>query len=157
MAGQKILDATAIPAGNHIHLQNELDGAITLLICMNGIPPTVADSAEWRQVWILATNNKYKPPSANTLVDTLIPSEAACVNQKVLAMLHSEDVDYVTIGFDGSATSGHNSFTSVHVTTSDCHALFLGGEHTTDVWHTGKNYAETLEKVSTLPLTLGYF
>lgn len=152
--GQSMLNGIVVQAGNRINLQNQLDGVITVLVCTGGIPPRVADSEEWKHAWILASNNKYKPPSSNTLSDTLIPSEAARINQKVITLLHSKDVDYATMGFDGGATSGHDSFTSVHATTSDRRALFLGGESMADIRHTGENYAEILRKVTILDIQL---
>ena len=150
--GQGTLNGIVIQAGNHINLQNQLDGAITVLVCTGDILLHIADSEEWKHAWILASNNKYKPPSSNTLSDTLIPSEAAHINQKVITLLHSKDVNYATMGFNGSTTSGHDSFTSIHTTTSDCHALFLGGKNMVDICHTGENYAKILRKVTTLDI-----
>jgi len=74
----------------------ELDAAILPLICTGETPPTIADSAEWKRAWILASNNKYRPPSSDVLADDLIPSEAARVRKLMMDLLTSENVDYVT-------------------------------------------------------------
>lgn len=145
---QKSLDGLVVPAGNRAALQSKLDAAILILVCTAGIPPTIADSSEWKTAWLLATNNKYRPPSANTLANSLIPSEAAQVQKLMMETLHSEAVDYVTVGFDGGATVGRASFTTVHATTSNREAFFLSAKDTTGVEHTGMKYAETLEHVS---------
>ena len=81
-------------------------------------------------------------------MDSLIPSEAAHINQQVLEVLTSDSIDYATIGFDGGATAGRDSFTTVHATTSDRRAFFLDGKSTTNVRHTGECYAEIIKAVS---------
>lgn len=149
---QTKLDGLVVPAGSRAELQTKLDAAILLLICTGGLPPTIANSAEWKRAWLLASNNKYRPPSSDVLVDDLIPSEAARVRKLMMDLLTSENIDYVMIGFDGGATVGRDSFTTVHATTSERHAFFLDGECTTGVQHTGLQYADTLEPVSAAEL-----
>ena len=149
---QTKLDSLVVPAGSRAELQTKLDAAILLLICTGGLPPTIADSAEWKRAWLLASNNKYRPPSSDVLADDLIPSEAARVRKLMMDLLTSKNIEYVTIGFDGGATAGRDSFTTIHATTSDRHAFFLDGECTTGVQHTGLQYADTLEPVSVAEL-----
>ena len=132
----------------HAAQHTQLDAAILLLICTGGIPPTVVDSQEWWCVLIIATNSKYRPPSSDTLVDSLIPSEAAHINEQVLKVLTSDSINYATIGFDGGATAGWDSFTTVHATTSDRCAFFLDGKSTTNIKHTGECYAGIIKTVS---------
>jgi len=98
--------------------------------------------------WLIASNHKYRPPSSDTLADRLIPSEAARIRQEMLKVLQSPNVEYVTIGFDGGATMGRDSFTTIHATTADRRAFFLDGECTTGIEHTRKEYADALEPVS---------
>ena len=145
---QTTLGSVVVPAGARAAQQTQLDAAILLLVCTAGIPPTVADSPEWKRAWVLATNNKYRPPSSDTLTDSLIPSEAARINQETLKLLTSKSVDFATIGFDGGATAGRDSFVTVHATTSDRRAFFLDGKPTTNVKHTGECYADIIRVVS---------
>lgn len=86
--------------------------------------------------------------SSDTLVDSLIPSEAACINEQVLKVLTSDSIDYAMIGFDGGATGGWDSFTTVHATMSNCRAFFLDGKSTTNIKHTGECYAGIIKTVS---------
>ena len=145
---QTTLGSVVVPAGARAAQQIQLDTAILLLVCTAGIPLTVADSPEWKRAWVLATNNKYRPPSSGTLTDSLIPSEAARINQETLKLLMSRSVDFATIGFDGGATAGRDSFVTVHATTSDRRAFFLDGKPTTNVKHTGECYADIIRVVS---------
>lgn len=147
-ANQTKLDCVAVPTDARVELQNRLDAAILILICTSGIPPTVADSAEWKTAWLLATKHKYRPPSSNVLAEDLIPSEAARIQKQMITLLQSDSIDFATIGFDGGATVGRDSFTTVHATTSDRHAFFLDAECTTGLAHTGEHYADTLDAVS---------
>ena len=154
IAGQKTLDDVVKPVGTRVNLQNLLDAAILILICTGGIPPTIADSDEWKTAWLIASNHKYRPASSDTLADRLIPSEAARVREEMLKVLRSPEVEYVTIGFDSGATVGRDSFTTIHATTADRRTFFLDGECTTGVEHTGKQYADTLEPASIASLKL---
>ncbi|KAG9122253.1 hypothetical protein FRC07_001459 [Ceratobasidium sp. 392] len=119
--------------------------AVVRLVCATGIPPRILDSPEWRRYCDIllskSSGPRYRPPSATTLSDKLIPARAAQVTLDMRKIL-SEQYN-LTLSFDG-LTKGKQSLYTVHVITPDRHVFLYKG----DVFRGSHNaeYAETLLK-----------
>ncbi|OAX38315.1 hypothetical protein K503DRAFT_770608 [Rhizopogon vinicolor AM-OR11-026] len=84
----------------------------------SGVPPHVIDSAEFR-VFCSTLNANYKPPSATTLSDRLIPNERARIIKEMVDHLKTERDLHLTITFDGGKIRKPKSFYTIHVTVGD--------------------------------------
>ncbi|KII82917.1 hypothetical protein PLICRDRAFT_120092 [Plicaturopsis crispa FD-325 SS-3] len=125
-------------------LQARLDFAIIKLICVAGIPPSIATYQEWREVFSIA-NSSYQPVSRSTLEDSHIPGEAARVRQETYKYL---DTQYdLTISFDGGTIRRPQSVYTVHVTTADGRSFLLEGEEASGDSHTSEHIKQTVLRV----------
>ncbi|KAG8713031.1 hypothetical protein FRC09_019203 [Ceratobasidium sp. 395] len=99
------------------------------LICATGIPPRILDSPEWRSYndVLLAKipGHRYRPPSASTMSDKLIPARAAQVTLDVRRILSKQH--NLTVSFNG-LTKGNQLFYTVHIITPDCHVFFYAAD-----------------------------
>ncbi|KIK11780.1 hypothetical protein PISMIDRAFT_19235 [Pisolithus microcarpus 441] len=118
------------------------------IVCC-GIPPTVVDSAEWKEV-VAALNPHYQPPSSTTLTEKLIVNEAAKITatiNKILLGCHN-----LTITFDGGKIRRPKSTYSVHVTTATRRRTFcMELDDASQLSHTAKYILEVLERVGAYP------
>lgn len=86
-----------VTEGNKVLKENG-DHALMLFVTCTGIPPHVIDSAEFRTL-CSTLNANYKPPSATTLSDRLIPNESARISKVMVDYLKTQRD--LTITFDG--------------------------------------------------------
>ncbi|KAH7905604.1 ribonuclease H-like domain-containing protein [Hygrophoropsis aurantiaca] len=117
-------------------LQKKLDFAITKLICAASLPPTIANYAEWKEVFAIA-NSAYNPPCGSTIAETHIPGEAARVRKLSITYLKTQ-FD-LTISYDGGTTKFPQSVYTVHFTTPDGRSFLIEGEESTETSHTGEH------------------
>ena len=126
-------------------LHTRLDDAIVKLICVAGIPPRVADLPEWKEAWSIAAPS-YTPASKSKLENSHIPSQAADVCEQQLQFL--QNLDNLTISFDGGCLNSTQSNLTVHVITEDRQVYFFEGRDSTGFSHTGLYYYHVLDRVS---------
>ena len=96
-------------------LTAKLHHVIVRFICVHGIPPSVVDSVEWKEMWAVG-NMRYRPVSASTLEETHIPQEAERVHQLTLAYLKTQT--NLTISYDGGSNRRRESYYTIHIITS---------------------------------------
>jgi len=77
-----------VTEGNKV-LKESSDHALMLFVTCTGIPPHVIDSAEFRTL-CSTLNANYKPPSATTLSDRLIPNESARISKVMVDYLRTQ-------------------------------------------------------------------
>lgn len=94
------------------------------LICAAGLPPTVVDRPEYKLL-IKAANPYCEPASATTMVDSLIPNEAANVRMQQIKYLQNQY--HLSISFDGGANRRHQSVYTFHITTADRRTFLMEG------------------------------
>lgn len=128
-----------------------LDRDIMHFFVVNGIPPTVVDTPEWKQVWKTALP-LYEPESSTTIVDITIPREAGFVNSKVLEIVRKEDG--LTLSFDGGTTRGTESVYTIHIITQDRRAFLWEGYEASAQSHTAMQLYKKLKEVRHQSLTL---
>ena len=122
----------------------KLDLAIVNLICVAGIPPSVADLPEWKAAWSTA-NPSYQPASKSKLENTQIPAEAAAVAHAQQELLQSEA--NLTISFDGGSLKSTSSNLTIHVVTEARRVFFFEGKDSTGFSHTAIYYYHALKNV----------
>jgi hypothetical protein len=127
------------------NLQNAGDHALLLFITCTGIPPTIVNSCEFKNL-VSALNTDYCPPSETTLSDKLIPNEAAKIQQTTIKYLRT--CRDLTITFDGGKMRSSNGLYSVHVTTAERRSFCLTLDDASRLSHTGEYIAELLDGVS---------
>ena len=77
--------------------KQRLDFLIARFVVITGVPISILDSKEWKDLWMEAVPT-YKPPSATTMQDVLIPREAA--NVMAQSLEHFQNENDLTITFD---------------------------------------------------------
>ncbi|KAG1859014.1 hypothetical protein DFJ58DRAFT_658524, partial [Suillus subalutaceus] len=97
-------------------LKESGDYAIMKYLVCCGVPPTVVDSEEWKEL-IAVLNPNYISPSSATLTSRLIVDEAAKISMAIEQYLGASR--NLTITYDGGKIRCLKSFYSVHVTTAD--------------------------------------
>ncbi|OJA12159.1 hypothetical protein AZE42_13262 [Rhizopogon vesiculosus] len=120
------------------------DNALMLFVTCTGVPPHVIDSAEFK-VFCSTLNANYKPPSATTLSDRLIPNECARIIKEMVDHLKTERD--LTITFDGGKIRKPKSFYTVHVTTGDRRTALLELDDASMLSHTARYIGELLDSV----------
>ena len=124
-----------------------LDVAVTNFFCAGGVPICVADSDEWRELFVVAFPG-YQPASRSTIEDSHIPSEAAAIHIAQVKLLKKEK--NLTISFDGGSTQSAQSNLTIHVITEDRRVFFFECVNCTGFAHTAEYYYRCLKDVSTL-------
>ncbi|OCB87760.1 hypothetical protein A7U60_g5083 [Sanghuangporus baumii] len=127
-----------------VQLIKKINFAVLKLICTCGIPPSIVDRQEWKELLCVA-NPKYDPPSSKTFTDSLIPSEHAFVKCKQLEHLQSRE--NLTISFNGGTTAGLQSIYMVHVITPEHRAFLVEGSEASTVSHTSQHLFDVLNSV----------
>jgi len=129
-------------------MEGEREGDYHLMKCIVccGIPPTVVDSNEWKEM-LAALNPFYQPPSSTTLTERLIVNEAAKITAAVDKLLST--CRNLTITFDGGKIRRPKSTYSVHVTTATRRAFCMDLDDASQLSHTANYILEVLERVST--------
>ena len=117
------------------------------IVCC-GIPPTIINLEEWKEM-MAALNPYYHPPSSTTLTEKLIVNEAAKLTAAVGKLLST--CQNLTITFDGGKIRRPKSTYSVHVTTATHHA-----DDASQLSHTANYILEVLERVSVSKTTARY-
>lgn len=128
-----------------VQLIKNMNHAVLKVICVCGLPPTIVDYPEWKDMLRVA-NPKYNPPSSKTFVDSLIPCEYAFVKRK--QGKHLQECENLTISFDGGTTAGLQSIYTVHVITPDRRAFLVEGSEASRESHTAQHLFGVLDSVS---------
>lgn len=125
-------------------LKDRINFSILKLLCNRGLPPTVVDSEEWKNLLSTAAP-KYKHCGLKTFVDSLIPQEYALI--KTLQLEHLKACKNLTISFDGQTSASLQSVYTVHVITGDRRIFFYDGNEASDRSHTGEHIFNVLNSV----------
>ncbi|KAL5476496.1 hypothetical protein ACEPAI_3353 [Sanghuangporus weigelae] len=144
--GHNSVENLAKKAGR-AQLSKKINHAILKLICVCGIPPTIIDSKEWKDLLNVASPN-FNPTGSKTFVDSLIPREAAYI--KTEQVKHLQGCTNLTISFDGGTTASLQSIYTVHVTTPARRTFLLDGNEASDWSHTGEHIFNVLDSVMNL-------
>ncbi|KAL5490634.1 hypothetical protein ACEPAI_5468 [Sanghuangporus weigelae] len=137
------LKAVAEQCGRE-QLIKKINFAVLKVICACGIPPSIVDRKEWKDLLCIA-NPKYDPPSSKTFTDSLIPAEHAFVKSKQLE--HLQTCENLTISFDGGTTTGLQSIYTVHVITPQRRAFLVEGSQASLESHTAGHLFGVLNSV----------
>ncbi|RDB30113.1 hypothetical protein Hypma_013941 [Hypsizygus marmoreus] len=122
------------------------DNALLLFLICCAIPPVVIDSVHFKR-FIQTLNPNYPPPSSSTVVNKLVPDEAAKVNIRIIKFLWTQwDL---TITFNGGKIRKNQSFYSVHASTAGPNRLefCLDLDDTSFLSHTSGYIKELLMKL----------
>ncbi|KAL5512313.1 hypothetical protein ACEPAG_3305 [Sanghuangporus baumii] len=133
-----------VEESGRVQLIKKINFAMLKLICTCGIPPSIIDRQEWKELLCVA-NPKYDPLSSKTFTDSLIPSEHTFVKCKQLK--HLQSCEILIISFDGGSTAGLQSIYTVHVITPGRRAFLVEGSEASTVSHTGQHIFEVLNSV----------
>ncbi|KAK7687035.1 hypothetical protein QCA50_009535 [Cerrena zonata] len=128
---------------NKVQLQTDLDQLTLEFICVNGIPPRVLDSQQWKKLWGRG-NPDYKLCSSTTFSQRVV-HKAAWIKTQVIAELQRHE--NLTITFDGGTTRAMESVYTIHITTPDRVSFLFEGNQSSDVSHTGKHLNHVLKDV----------
>src|SRR6267154_618791 len=82
------------------------------IVCC-GVPPTIVDSPEWKEL-ISVLNSNYQSPSSTKLTGNLIINEAAKISEGIKEYLGK--VRHLMITFDGGKIRRPNSLYTIHIT-----------------------------------------
>lgn len=126
-------------------LKATTDFNILTFICASGIPPTVVDLSSWKEIF-MGLGVDYTPVSSTTLVDRMIPSEAALVESRQIAFL--QKCENLTISFDGNSTRNQQSAYTVHVITPMRRSFLVEVDESSEISHTGKYIRDIIKPVS---------
>ena len=126
-------------------LKDKGDYAIMRFFVCCGVPPTVADANEFKEV-MSALNPRYQPPSSSTLTSKLIPNEAAKLS--IATKNYLSTCRHLTITFDGGKTRQPHSVYTIHVTTADRRTFCMDLDDGSRLSHTAEYIFEALERVS---------
>lgn len=105
-------------------LQDNGDYAVMKFLICCGIPPSIADADEFRDM-VSMLNPAYRPPSSTTLEDKLIVNEAAKISHATRT--HLQTCRNLTIMFDGGKIHKPTSVYTIHVTTADHRTFYVYG------------------------------
>ena len=133
--------------------KEECDYHLMKCIVCCGIPPTIIDLKEWKEM-MAALNPYYHPPSSTTLTEKLIVNEAAKLTAAVGKLLST--CRNLTITFDGGKIRRPKSTYSVHVTTATRRAFCMELDDASQLSHTANYILEVLERVSVSKTTARY-
>jgi hypothetical protein len=123
----------------------KINQAVLNLICGTGIPPTIVDTNEWKDV-ISTIDNSVATYGSTSFVDTYIPGEAVRITEEEVQMLSK--VKNLTISYDGGTTKAVESIYTIHVTTPrHRQAYLIEGNEASGVSHSGPQIANELFKV----------
>jgi len=123
----------------------KINQAILDLICGTGIPPTIGDTAEWKNV-ISTIDTTITTYGSMSFVDTYIPGEAVWITEEEIQMLSK--VKNLTISYDGSTTKAVESIYTIHIITPSLwKAYLIEGNEASGVSHNGPQIANELFKV----------
>ena len=123
----------------------KINQAVLNLICGTGIPPTIVDTDEWKNV-MSTIDNSVVTYGSTSFVDTYIPGEAARITEEKIRMLSK--LKNLTISYDGGTTKAVESIYTIHVTTPRRRQAYLiEGNEASGVSHSGPQIAEELFKV----------
>ena len=142
---QETLADIVIPAGK-IKLQDQVNLAIVELIAVSGVPASVLDSSQWKNFMEVATRSKCNSPSSTTLMEKLIPAEAALVRKNQTDFLRTHV--NLTLTFDGGSTRKPSSVYTLHITTMERETFFMEGHDATNEHHTAEYIEGLATKVS---------
>ncbi|KAG2131747.1 hypothetical protein DEU56DRAFT_953211, partial [Suillus clintonianus] len=113
--GGKLPVKAYIGEGRKILKENGEYAIMKYLVCC-GVPPTVVDSEEWKEL-MAVLNPNFISPSSSTITSHLIVDEAAKITIAIEQYLGASR--NLTITFDGGKIRHPKSFYSIHVTTAD--------------------------------------
>lgn len=123
----------------------KINYAILKLICGRGLPPSIVDSQEWKDLMHVAAP-KYQYSGSKTFIDNLIPREHAFIKDEQLK--HLKSCNNLTISFDGQTTSSVQSVYTVHIITPERRIFLFEGNKCSKESHTGKFIFDLLDSVS---------
>jgi hypothetical protein len=126
-------------------LQDKGDYAVMKFYVCCGIPPSIADADEFKDMMSML-NPAYHPPSSTTLEDKLIVNEAAKISHATRT--HLQTCRNLTITFDGGKIRKPTSVYTIHVTTADRRAFCMELDDASLLSHSAEYILEALERVS---------
>jgi hypothetical protein len=130
--GGEVVKRTALDVrfGNHGRklLQARLDDSIVRLICVTGIPPSVVDYEQWKDMLAVA-NSAHCPTSSSAFIDNHIPAEAGCV--RTLSIEYLKTCFHLTVSYDGGTTKLPQSVYTIHFTTPEGQSVLIEGDNAT--------------------------
>jgi hypothetical protein len=127
-------DGESLDAASARRKAHQLDYGIVQLFSVCGLPLALLDNPMWRNLLMIAVPS-YKPPSATTFKDNLLPCEAANVERQSLAILRRSS--HLTSSFDGLTTpfAGESLYTH-HATTPSGDSFLLTAHNHSAASHT---------------------
>lgn len=143
-SGQQTLDVLARDGGKQAR-QNRFNLALVKFVAVTGIPAHTIGSEEFKDMISIA-NSALQPVSDDTLLEKLIPFEAAACRAKSLDKLRGER--NLTISFDGGTTRMTRTIYTVHVTTSSRESHLMLGDESSGESHTADYIVKLLRGVS---------
>lgn len=159
--GGKLPVKAYIGEGRKILKENGEYAIMKYLVCC-GVPPTVVDSEEWKELMAIL-NPAFISPSSSTITSHLIVDEAAKITIAIEQYLGASR--NLTITYDGGKIRRPKSFYSIHVTTADRRCFCMALDDGSRLSHSANYIVEALERVSIsqsqfgthiLTLLLGY-
>lgn len=125
-------------------LKERADYAVMKYFVCCGIPPSIADTDEFKNL-VSVLNSTYSPPSATTLEDKLIANEGAKISLAVVS--HLKTCRNLTITFDGGKIRKPKSLYTIHVTTATRQSFCMELDDASLLSHTADYILEALERV----------
>ncbi|OJA15131.1 hypothetical protein AZE42_12680, partial [Rhizopogon vesiculosus] len=141
--GGKLPVNTYVGEGRKLLKENGDYAVMKFVVCC-GVPPTVVDSAEWKELMAILNPN-YRSPSSSTLTSRLIIDEAAKISMAIEEYLGVSR--HLTITYDGGKTRRPKSFYSIHVTTADRRCFCMTLDDGSCLSHSANYIVEALDRV----------
>ena len=128
-------------------LKNKLDLDHVELFTVKRIPYNVLDSKQWKKLMNDAAPG-YTPPSATTMLDSMLPAEAKKVYLENIKNLRTKS--HLTLTFDGLTTRNPDSIYTIHVITPERDVFLVKGVELSGESHTAERIAQVVIEVCAL-------
>ncbi|KAF8119348.1 hypothetical protein EV363DRAFT_1199666 [Boletus edulis] len=124
--------------------KGHVDKALMKFAVCAGIPPTVFDAAEFKELASIL-NSSWNPPSSSTITGRLIPEEAAEISVSIRK--HLQECRNLTITFDGGKIRRPKAIYTIHVTTPERRTFCMAIDDGSRLSHSATYIVEALERV----------
>ncbi|KAF8496634.1 hypothetical protein JB92DRAFT_2834574 [Gautieria morchelliformis] len=122
----------------------KINQAVLNLICGTGIPPTIIDTDEWKNV-VSAIDKTATTYGSTSFVDMYIPGKVGRITEEDIQVLST--VENLTISYDGSTTKAVESIYTIHVTTPRHRQTdLIEGNEASGMSHSGPQISNKLFK-----------
>ncbi|KAG2059587.1 hypothetical protein BDR06DRAFT_835502, partial [Suillus hirtellus] len=122
-------------------LQAHLDNSIVHLTCIIGVPPSIVDYKQWKDMFAI-TNSAYCLTSSSTFINSYIPAEAGHV--RTLSIKYLKTCFHLTISYDRGTTKFPHSVYTIHFTTLKGQSFLIEGNNATAESATGEYILQAL-------------